>query len=50
MVSPFGANGKARHRMNNDLERILISEEELDLFFDVIDKIRHNIEKKERKD
>lgn len=27
-----------------------ISEEELDLFFDVIDKIRHNIEKKERKD
>lgn len=27
-----------------------ISDEELDLFFSVIDKIRHNIEKKERKD
>lgn len=27
-----------------------ISDEELDAFFNVIDKIRHNIEKKERKD
>lgn len=27
-----------------------LSDEELDLFFSVIDKIRHNIEKKERKD
>lgn len=40
MVSPFEANGKARHRMNNDLERILISEEELDtIVTGIADKI-----------
>lgn len=40
MVLPFGANGKARHRMNNDLERILISEEELDtIVTGIADKI-----------